>query len=187
MLLLPTDMHGSPFSLCHLSPTRDIAMALYDVFVSDFDNMRFWLRGEKIKSVDVVLKGLKRAYESKKMYMYYIMENNKIVGEIGFASIDQEKKSAYIDYWLISSVRGHGLIDKFLPYIEGLAFNMLKLKQVVLGIDVDNIASLKIAERNGYTLNGISKSGKVWVDGSLHDECEYVKQKTEWLKEMRNA
>ena len=64
---------------------------------------------------------------------------------------------------------------------------MLKLKQVVLGIDVDNMASRKIAERNGYALNGISKPGKVWVDGSLHDECEYVKKKTEWLKEKRNA
>jgi len=187
MLPLPMAMVGSPFALRHLRPTRDIAMVLYDVFVNDADNMRFWLRGEKIKSVDVVLKGLKRAYKCDNMYMYYIMVQDKIVGEIGFASIDQENKSAYIDYWLIPSVRGQGLIDRFLWSIEELAFNMLKLKQVVLGIDVDNIASRKIAERNGYTLQGISKSGKVWADGSLHDECEYVKKKSEWLKEMRNA
>lgn len=187
MLPLPTDMVGSPFSLRHLSPTRDIAMVLYDVFVNDADNMRFWLRGEKIKSDSIVLKGLKRAYECDNMFMYYIMVQDKIVGEIGFASIDQENKSAYIDYWLIPEVRGQRLIDRFLPRIEELAFNVLKLKQVVLGIDVDNIASRKIAERNGYTLNGISKSGKVWIDGSLHDECEYVKKKTQWLKEKRNA
>ncbi len=175
MLPLPADIVVPPFALRHLVPTHDIAMALYDVFVGDAENMRFWLRGEKIKSWDVVFKGLERAYKCDNMYMYYIVIKDKIVGEIGFASIEQEKKSAHIDYWLIPSVRGQGLIDRFLPYIEELAFDRLKLKQVVLGIDVDNIASCKIAERNGYTLKGISKSGKVWVDGSLHDECEYVK------------
>jgi len=187
MLPLPIEIVGSPFALRHLQPTRDIAMVLYDVFVNDANDMRFWLRGEKIKSVDVVLKGLERAYKCNNMYMYYIMVKNKIVGEIGFASIDQENESACIDYWLFPEVRGQRLIDRFLPRIEELAFNMLKLKQVVLGIDVDNMASRKIAERNGYTLNGISKSGKMWVDGSLHGECEYVKKKTEWLKEKRNA
>ena len=187
MLPLPVTQVGSPFALHHLPPTRDIAAVLYDVFVNDPDNMRFWLRGEKIKSVDVVLAGLQRAYACENMYMYYILMNKEIVGEIGFASIDQENKSAYIDYWLAPRVRGQKLIDRFLCSIEELAFDMLKVERVLLGIDVDNIASRKIAERNGYTLNGISKSGKVWVDGSLHDECEYVKTKTEWLKENRNA
>ena len=187
MLPLPTEIVGSPFALRHLQPTHDIAMGLYDVFVSDADNMRFWLRGEKIKSVDDVLEGLRRAYKCDNMCMYYIMDKDNIVGEIGFASIDRENKSAHIDYWLIPDVRGHGLIDRFLWSIEELAFCMLKLEQVVLGIDVDNIASRKVAERNAYTLKGISKSGKVWADGSLHDECEYVKNKSEWLKEKRNA
>lgn len=187
MLPLPTDMVGSPFALRHLKPTHDIARVLYDVFANDADNMRFWLRGKKIDSVDVVLTGLERAYRCENMYMYYILADNKIVGEIGFASIIDKNKSAYIDYWLAPDVRGQGLIDRFLPNIEELAFDMLKVEKVLLGIDVDNIASRKVAERNGYTLNGISKSGKVWVDGSVHDECEYSKSKKEWSKERQNA
>ena len=184
---LPTEIVGSPFSLRHLSPTREIAMVLYDVFRADFDNMRFWLRGKNIESVDEVFDGIKRAYESENMYMYYIMENNKIIGEIGFASIDQEKKSAYVDYWLIPNVRGRGLIDRFLWGIEELAFDILKLKQVMLGIDVDNTASRRVAERNGYALNGISKSSRAWADGTLHNECEYSKLKSEWVKDNKNA
>ena len=184
---LPTDIVKLPFSLRHLAPTHDIAMALFDVFCGDYDNMRFWLRGEKIDSADVVLDGIKRAYECDDMYMYYILIDDKIVGEIGFSSIIDANRSAYIDYWLAPSVRGHGLIDRFLPSMEELAFDILKVERIFLGIDVDNIASRKIAERNGYTLNGISKSGKVWVDGSVHDQCEYSKLKSEWLKEKQNA
>ena len=187
MLSLPTAMVGSPFSLRHLEPSRDIAMVLYDVFREDQDNMRFWLRGEKIESADVVLTGIQSAYKCENMYMYYILIQDKIVGEIGFASIDQEKQYAYVDYWLIPSARGQGLINRFLPRMEELAFNILKVEQVLLGIDVDNIASRKIAERNGYTLNGISKSAKIWADGSVHDECKYSKLKSEWLKENKNA
>ena len=185
---LPVGIVGSPFSLQHLAPTRDIAMVLYDVFTSDFDNMRFWLRGEKIKSVDVVLRGIKRAYESGNMNMYYILDKEqKTVGEIGFASIMRESKSVYVDYWLMPEFRGRGLIDRFLWVMEELAFDVLKVDRVLLGIDAENLASRGVAERNGYVLNGVSKSGKVWVDGSKHDECEYVKQKSEWLKENRNA
>ena len=188
MLPLPADIVGSPFSLRHLPPTRDIAMILYDVFTGDFDNMRFWLRGERIKSVDIVLRGIKRAYESKNMYMYYIVDqDDKIVGEIGFASIMRESKSVYVDYWLMPEFRGRRLIDRFLWGIEELAFDRLKVNRVILGIDVDNVASRKVAERNGYVLNGVSESGKVWVDGSKHDELNYVKNKSEWLKENRNA
>ena len=84
-------------------------------------------------------------------------------------------------------VRGNKAIDRFLPIIENLAFVNLNMNKVLLGIDVDNIASRKIAERNGYTLNVISKSGKVWADGSTHDECEYSKLKSEWEKENKNA
>ena len=184
---LPTEIVGSPFSLRHLSPTREIAMVLFDVFATDFENMRFWLRGKKIESVDNVFDGIKRAYESENMYMYYIMENNKIIGEIGFASIDKDHKSAYVDYWLIPSVRGKKLIDRFLWSIEELAFDILKLKQVLLGIDAENAASRGVAERNGYALDGISKSKKAWADGTFHDECEYSKLKSEWAKDNKNA
>ena len=187
MLPLPTDMVGSPFSLCHLPPTREIAAVLYDVFSSDAENMRFWLRGKNISSVDEVFDGIKRAYESENMYMYYILIQDKIVGEIGFASIDMDNKSVYVDYWLAPNVRGQRMIDRFLFCIEDMAFNMLKMKHILLRIDAENIASRKVAERNSYVLNKIVKSDKVWSDGSFHDECEYSKLKSDWVKERKNA
>lgn len=184
---LPTDIVGAPFSLRHLKPTHDIAMALYDIFCEDFDNMRFWLRGENIDSIDVVLDGIERAYMCDNMYMYYILDKDQIVGEIGFASIFKDDKFAYVDYWLAPNVRGRKIIDGLLPIVEKLAFDNLKMDKVLLCIDVDNVASRKVAERNGYTLNGISKSAKVWIDGSIHDECEYSKLKPELVKEKQNA
>ena len=187
MQTLPTAMVGSPFSLRHMEPSRDIATVLYDVFTKDYDNMRFWLRGETIDSVDVVFDGIKRAYESDDMYMYYICVKDKIVGEIGFASIDKENKCVRVDYWLAPSARGQRIIDRFLWIIEELAFGVLKVKRVFLDIDAENIASRKIAERNGYVLSETFGPGKVWSDGSVHDMCEYSKQKSEWIKENKNA
>lgn len=184
---LPTAIVGSPFSLRRLEPSHDIATVLYDVFTKDYDNMRFWLRGEKIYSVDVVFDGIKRAYECDDMYMYYICVKDKIVGEIGFASIDKENKCVLVDYWLAPSARGQRIIDRFLWSIEELAFDVLKMKRVLLRIDAENIASRKIAERNAYVLNEVSVPSKVWADGSVHDMCEYSKQKSEWIKENKDA
>ena len=187
MLSLPAKLAVSDFILVHMKPTRDLAMALFDVFSADFENMRFWLRGEKIKSVQEIMDGIERAYDSDNMYMFEMFQNDKLVGDIGFANIIEKDKNVFVDYWLAPMVRRQKLIDKFLPIMESLAFENLNMDKVTLGIDVENTASRKVAERNGYVLKGVSKSGKVWVDGSKHDECEYVKQKSEWLKGKRNA
>lgn len=187
MQLLPTDIVVSNFVLKHMKPTRDIAMALFDIFDADSKNMRFWLRGEKIESGDVIFDGLMRAHESENMYMFEILYNNTLVGEIGFSSIIQKNKTVYVDYWLRPDMRGHRLIDLLLPTIEDMAFNNLNMNKVVLGIDAENIASRKVAERNQYKLDGVLRENKMWHDGSFHDECEYSKLKSEWIKEKRNA
>ena len=187
MLSLPQDIAGADYFLRHLKPTRDIAMAVFDVFCKDNENMKFWLRGEDIKSMDIVLDGMKRAYDAENMYMYEIMHNDELVGEIGFVNIIDKNKSGYVDYWLMPKVRGHGLIDVFLPIIEQLAFEILNMNKIVLNIDVANIASRRVAERNGYKLDGVLRQDVLWHDGTLHDNCEYSKLKLEWLKGNKNA
>ena len=183
--MLPTDIGISDFVLAHIKPTRDIAMVLFDIFTTDSQNMRFWLRGEKIESGNVVFDGLLRAYESENMYMFEILHNNTLVGEIGFSSIIQKNKTVYVDYWLVPDMRGHRVIDVLLPTIENLAFNNLNMNKVVLGIDAENVASRKVAERNHYKLDGILRGNKIWHDGSFHDECEYSKLKSVALQKTR--
>jgi len=187
MLSLPASIAVGDFLLSHLPPTRDIAMGLYDIFTKDAGNMRFWLRGEKIKSVDVVLEGIARAYRCDNMYMYQIFQNDLFVGEIGVSAFSEKNKSVCIDYWLAPIVRGKALIDKFLTVVENVVFNNIDINKVVLRIDVDNTSSRKVAARNGYVLDGILRAECVWHDGLFHDVCEYSKLKSEWIKEKRNA
>ena len=187
MQTLPTEIAVSDFILSHKKPTHDMMVAMCDIFTKDFDNMRFWLRGEKIESEVVVIDAVERAYACDKMHMFEILQANRLVGEIGFASIDDKNKFVNIDYWLSPDMRGQRHIDNFLPIMEMLAFNNLDMNKVVLGIDSENIASRKIAERNDYKLDGILRAEKLWADGTVHDECEYSKLKSEWLKGKRNA
>ena len=187
MQSLPSDIDVSNFVLSHMKPSRDLAVALYNIFTSDSDGMRFWLRGENIDSVGVVLDGITCAYGCDNMYMFEILHDGQIIGEIGFATINDKNKSVKIDYWLAPSARNKGLIDKFLPVVEELAFKNMGMNKIVLCIDTENIASRKVAERNGYKLDGILRAEKLWFDGSFHDECEYSKLKSDWSKEGKNA
>lgn len=187
MLSLPQDICVADYFLRHLKPTRAIAMAVFDVLRKDSKNMMFWLRGEDIKSVDVVFDGMQQAYDAEDVHMYEIMRNDELVGEIGFTRVVDKNKSVYIDYWLAPDVRGHALIDMFLPIMEQLAFEILNMNKIVLNIDVANIASRKVAERNGYVLDGVLLQDVLWHDGTLHDNCEYSKLKLEWLKGNKNA
>lgn len=187
MLSLPQDICVADCFLRHLKPTRAIAMAVFDVLRKDSKNMVFWLRGEDVKSADVVLDGMQQAYDAEDMHMYEIMRNDELIGEIGFTRVVNKNKSVYIDYWLAPEVRGHALIDMFLPIMERLAFENLKMNKIVFGIDTANTASRRVAERNGYMLDGVLRGDIAWHDGTFHDNCEYSKLKSDWLKGNKNA
>ena len=67
MQSLPVEIAVSDFILSHKKPTYDMLVAMYDIFIKDFDNMRFWWRGEKIESVDVIIDAIEKADACDKM------------------------------------------------------------------------------------------------------------------------
>lgn len=179
---VPTIIKVRGFTLRPIVATFDNATIIYDIFSGDMKNLRFWMPNGDYKNAEDVFMNLKRREKSVRQYMYGIYKNKELLGEIGLSDSSPMNKSGYVGYWLKKSARGAGIINKLLPRIEQLAFEDLGMHKLNLECDAKNIASRKIAEKNGYTLDGIMRDACMWPDGTFHDECRYSKLKSEFGK-----
>jgi len=69
----------------------------------------------------------------------------------------EEHDVAEIGYWLRADARGRGLMTRALVLIAAAALEQ-GAARVQLRADVENVASRRVAERAGFTLEGVLRS-----------------------------
>lgn len=180
----PQSLSLGAYQLKLLPASFDLAKEVFDIFSDTSENMSFWQPSGLPKRAEDVLVDLVRNEINKKWCMYYILENDKILGQIGFSNLGWNHRVACVGYWLRKSARGRGVISQLLPVIEKLGFEDFEMRKLVINCAGDNLASRKVAERHGYKLDALCRQDVIWSDGSIHDDCEYSKLKSEWEKEI---
>jgi ribosomal-protein-serine acetyltransferase len=88
-----------------------------------------------------------------------------MVGGVLFFPIEVQAGSTEIGYWLGEAASGRGVMTRAVRAMLGFAFDDLKLNRVALQADVRNTRSRAVAERLGFTLEGVRR--QAWV---VHDE-----------------
>ena len=75
----------------------------------------------------------------------------------------------HVGYWLAPEARGRGLTTAALAALSRWGFDELGLGRVELVTDPDNIASQRVAEKAGFTREGVLRSILINRDGSRRD------------------
>jgi ribosomal-protein-alanine N-acetyltransferase len=95
---------------------------------------------------------------------------------IGAGSIvpqhDIHKNNGEIGYWIGEEYWGRGFAGRAVELLTTYAFNELKLLRIFAGVFATNVASMKVLEKSGYTLEAVLKSSIV-KNGEILDECIY--------------
>ena len=73
-------------------------------------------------------------------------------------SIDRTTATVELGYTIMPAARGRGVATRALGLITEWAFTTLDAKRIELYISVDNAASKRVAERNGYRYEGTLRS-----------------------------
>jgi RimJ/RimL family protein N-acetyltransferase len=73
-------------------------------------------------------------------------------------SIDAESAEAELGYMVAAHARGRGVASEALALLTRWAFEERGILRASLVIDVDNPASKRVAERAGYTFEGVMRS-----------------------------
>jgi RimJ/RimL family protein N-acetyltransferase len=98
-------------------------------------------------------------------------EDGRFVGLALAVDIDREGRQVELGYIVAPGARGRGVATAMLDELTRWAFAELGALRVTLIIDVENVASARVAERCGYVLEGVMRSSflkdDVRVDAGL--------------------
>jgi RimJ/RimL family protein N-acetyltransferase len=84
-------------------------------------------------------------------------ETGTVLGGVGFGWVGDEHVGE-VGYWLRSAVRGRGLTGRAVVLVSRWSFEELGCERLQLRADSDNVASQRVAEKAGFTREGVLRS-----------------------------
>ncbi len=119
--------------------------------------------------------------------MLFILDKNTndLIGATGFHGIDWDVPCAETGYWVRKKYLGQGYITEAINAITQYAFNVMKVKRLVITCDVDNERSKKIPERLGYQFESTMRANRIKpISGEVSDTLVYVRNDLNNLPEL---
>ena len=85
--------------------------------------------------------------------------NGKIIGTVGFNSINHVNSEAEIGYWLDQNSTGNGYITSAVKKLIEIGFQQYSLNRLVIRVAVGNEPSRRVAQRLDFQFEGIAQQG----------------------------
>lgn len=122
---------------------------------------------------------IEAAMSGKPITIFAIAIDGQAIGGIGLhQQQDIFCKNAELGYWLAEVYWNQGIVTKAVTQIVRFGFETLDITRIFARPFGTNIASQKILEKCGFTLEAILKN-TFWKNESYHDEWIYGMRKPE--------
>ena len=105
-------------------------------------------------------------------HQFAITENGRLIGSIGLG-INEFSHNGHIGYWCAAAARGRGLTTRALRLLCKHGLEDLHLERLELITDPDNYASQRVAEKVGFTREGVLRSHLLHPDGRRRDSVMF--------------
>lgn len=129
------------------------------------DDAYFTVDGQRDNLHDLV-----EAYATGEMWPGVILVDDEIAGRITLNNVLRGPlQSCFVGYWVARAHAGHGVATEALRQALDVAFGALRLHRVEAFTRVDNHASQRVLERNGFTAVGTARR-HIHLNGRWHDE-----------------
>ncbi|MFC5451213.1 GNAT family N-acetyltransferase [Paenibacillus aestuarii] len=100
---------------------------------------------------------------------------DELVGSSGLHRIDWQSRKFEIGYWVRTSYAKQGYITEAVEAITNFAISELQANRIEIRCDERNTNSARVAERVGYSLEGILRNDKCDIDGLLRNTMVFSK------------
>ena len=98
-----------------------------------------------------------------------------IVGAAGLHRIVWATPKVEVGYWGRTSKQRRGFVTEAVTALVGYAFEHVRAERIELITDEENTASRKVAERCGFSLEGILRHERRSPAGDLRNTCIYAR------------
>ena len=85
-------------------------------------------------------------------------ETDELLGSAGLVRVDWEEARGEVGYWLAREARGRGVAARAVRLVSAWTFENLPIERLEIHAEPDNHASRRVAERAGYTFEGVLRS-----------------------------
>jgi RimJ/RimL family protein N-acetyltransferase len=93
--------------------------------------------------------------------------DGSFLGQAGIGRLDWHERVGEVFYWITPDARRRGAATRAARCISAWAFEALNLARVELTVDPANLVSQKVAERAGFTREGVLRSYQRFKDGRM--------------------
>lgn len=163
------------------APLWGDGVALNEGIRESIEELRPWMPWAKnVPTIDeseenIRIARLKFLQRSDLRLQLVCKQTGRFVGGSGLHRIDWESKKFEIGYWIRTSQSGKGLMTEAVQGITNFAVCVLQANRIEIRCDSTNSRSARIAERLGFTLEGILRNEKCNVAGQLRDTMVFAK------------
>lgn len=99
-----------------------------------------------------------QAWNAGLSWGFTVFFEERPVGHVGLAKFTPQLASVEIGYWISSDVSGRGFMTEAAGAVAEFAFEDLRLHRVELRAAPENLASVRVAEKLGFTREGLARS-----------------------------
>ena len=131
------------------------------------------------EAVLVTIQNQINEFNKRRVYNWTIADSktDKVFGRILLSDFQNKNTAANIGYFLEREHWGKGIITASITQVINFGFNNMKLERIFTIVEINNIASWKALEKNGFIREGMQRKAMSLPDG-LHDCYMYAKLAT---------
>lgn len=124
----------------------------------------------KVHLEDIIAKAEKKNY-----FPFAVVDSlsGKIVASIQVKNIDWSIPKAELGYYIDAASEGKGIVSRATGIIINYCFKELKLAKLLIRTYEGNVSSIKVAEKNGFKLEGTIRQDYKTTSGKLVDLLYY--------------
>ena len=189
-------MDTLPFFAPTTYPTADFTIrtylpgdgaALQAATVSSYDHLRPWMpwatADQTIDAAEALCRRFYAAYLLNENFVLGVWRGADLVGGTGFhlRHGGLEQRTSEVGLWMRASVAGRGLGTQVLAAVLAWGFDAWGWERLVWTCDTRNTASMRVAEKNGLTREGVLRADQLDVSGVRRDTAVYAILRTDWL------
>jgi RimJ/RimL family protein N-acetyltransferase len=108
-------------------------------------------------------------------FLAFSQDSGRLVGSAGLHRTDWAVPKTEVGYWMRTSEVGRGYASECVQVLSGWALTELQATRVELVTLDDNTGSRRVAERCGFTLEGVHHNFLRAPTGELRHRCVYAR------------
>ncbi len=163
---------------------------IYEAVMESLEQLKVWMPWAHQEMSPETAEGISRRMHADFLarqdlpLRLFKKDTNEFVGGSGLHRFDWDVPRFEIGYWARKKFEGQGYITEAVIGITHFTFEKLFAERVEIRMDDKNTRSWRVAERAGFTLEGILRHDARATDGTLRNTRVYSMIRSEWLEKQ---